>query len=66
MIKKKLSKGVIRKRRLKYLKKSKVLTPGNRKPHKKKLKSTKEEFLKQKENFGFEVHFKGGKRKRKK
>ncbi len=60
----KLSKGVIRKRRLRYLKRSKVLTPGNRKLHKKKIESAKEEFLKQKEDFGFEVHFKGGKRKR--
>ena len=60
------SRWSIRKRRLRYLKRSKVLTPGNKKPHKKKLDENKiKSFGWEKENFGIKVKFKGGKRKRK-
>jgi len=61
---KKKSKGFLRIKKKKYLKKSKVLTPGNRKPHKKKIESAKEKFLKKREDFGFHVKFKGRKRRR--
>ncbi len=63
-IKRSLSFLTIRRRKKKYQKRSRVLTPGNKKPHKNKIESEKEAFLKNKEAFGFHVHFKGGKRRR--
>ena len=59
-----ISKGVRRIRKKKYLKRSKVLTPGNRKPLKKKIESEKESFLKKIKDFDFHVQFKGRKRRR--
>ena len=65
MKKRSLSFLTIRRRKKKYQKRSRVLTPGNKKHHKKKIVSEKEAFLKSKEDFGFHVKFSGGKRKRK-